>query len=293
VAPVFDTVLNSIGDWVHDLLADMVTANVSTMFLDVNEKTAAVAGEAAATPADWNASIFSLVQGLSDNVILPIAGVVITYVLVAELIGMVIERNNLHEVDTWMFFKYIFKACVAVLLLSNAFTIVMALFDVGQYLETQATGLVSTTAAIDTSTALATIESSLDTMELGELAMLAVETAVVSLAMKIISVLVTVIMYGRMIEIYLSCSVAPIPIATLANREWGMIGQNYLRGIAALALQGFFIVVCVGIYVVLVADLPNSSDLHAAVFSLAAVTVLLAFCLFKTSSLAKSILSAH
>jgi hypothetical protein len=271
----------------------MVSSNIETMFVDVNEKTSTIAGEAAASPADWNSSIFSLVQGLSDNVILPIAGIVITYVLVAELIGMLIERNNLQEVDTWMFFKCFFKACVAVLLLSNAFTIVMAIFDVGQYIVTQATGLVTTQASINTASALESIKSAMDSMELGELAMLAIETAFVSLALKIISILITVIMYGRMIEIYLSCSVAPIPMATFANHEWGMIGQNYLKGIAALALQGFFIVVCVGIYAVLVANLPEASDLHAAVFSLAGITVLLAFCLFKTSSLAKSILSAH
>lgn len=290
---MFDNVLDAIEQWAREALTGMVDSNVSAMFADVNEKTAGIAGQVSATPQGWNASIFNLVQSLSDNVMLPIAGVVITYVLVFELVRMLTERNNLHDVDTWMFFAYFFKAAVAVMLVSNAFTIVMALFDVGQHMVTQAAGVIGTATAVDPSQVLSEIDSKMESMELGELAMLAVESAVVSLSMKVMSVLITVIVYGRMIEIYLMCSVGPIPVATLGERESSQIGRNYLRAVAALALQGFFIIVCVGIYAVLVTNVGSATDVHAALFELAAMTVLLCFSLFKTGGLAKSVLSAH
>ena len=290
---MFDNVLDAIEQWARDMLTGMVDSNVSAMFADVNEKTAGIASQVSATPQGWNAGVFDLVRGLSDDVMLPIAGVVITYVLVFELVRMLTERNNLHDVDTWMFFAYFLKAAVAVWLVSNAFTIVMALFDVGQHMVTQAAGVIGTATAVDPSQVLAEIDSKMESMELGELAMLAVESALVSLSMKVMSVLITVIVYGRMIEVYLMCSVGPIPVATLGERESSQIGRNYLRAVAALALQGFFIVVCVGIYAVLVTNVGSATDVHAALFELAAMTVLLCFSLFKTGGLAKSVLSAH
>lgn len=290
---MFDNVLDAIEQWARDMLTGMVDSNVSAMFADVNEKTAGIASQVSATPQGWNANVFNLVHSLSDNVMLPIAGVVITYVLVFELVRMLTERNNLHDVDTWMFFAYFFKAALAVWLVSNAFIIVMALFDVGQHMVTQAAGVIGTATAVDPSQVLAEIDSKMESMELGELAMLAVESALVSLSMKVMSVLITVIVYGRMIEVYLMCSVGPIPVATLGERESSQIGRNYLRAVAALALQGFFIIVCVGIYAVLVTNVGSASDVHAALFEIAAMTVLLCFSLFKTGGLAKSVLSAH
>ena len=290
---MFDNVLEAIEKWTREMLTGVVDSNVSAMFADVNEKTASIAGQVSATPQGWNASVFNLVHSLSDNVMLPIAGVVITYVLVFELVRMLTERNNLHDVDTWMFFAYFFKAAVAVWLVSNSFTIVMALFDVGQHMVTQAAGVIGTATAVDPSQVLAEIDSKMESMELGELAMLAVESALVSLSMKVMSVLITVIVYGRMIEVYLMCSVGPIPVATLGERESSQIGRNYLRAVAALALQGFFIIVCVGIYAVLVTNVGSATDVHAALFEIAAMTVLLCFSLFKTGGLAKSVLSAH
>ena len=290
---MFDSVLEAIEKWAREMLEGMVDSNVSTMFADVNEKTASIATQVSATPSGWNSGIFSLVQNLSENVILPVAGLVITYVLVFELIRMLTERNNLHEVDTWMFFAYFFKAAIAVWLVSNTFTIVMAFFDVGQHVVSQAAGLIGAQTDIDPTAVLDAIHQKTDSMELGELAMLAVESAIVSLGMKILSVLITVVIYGRMIEIYLMCSVAPIPMATLGNREIGQIGHNFVRAIAALAFQGFFIIVCVGIYAVLVAGITSATDVHAALFELAGMTILLCFSLFKTGGLAKSVFSAH
>lgn len=288
-----ESIFEAINEWLKEILIGAINGNLSNMFGDVNDKVGTIATQAGQTPQGWNGGIFSMVQSLSQTVILPIAGIVITYVLCVELIGMVTDKNSLHDIDTFMFFKYVFKAWVAVYLVTHVFDITMAVFDVGQHLVNSAAGVINTNAAIDIDSALATMTATLETMEVPELLLLVMETALVSMCMKIMSVLITVILYGRMIEIYLTCSVAPIPFATMINREWGSIGNNYLKGLFALGVQGFFIMVCVGIYAVLVNQMTVASNLHSAIFSVAAYTVILCFSLFKTGSLAKSIFHAH
>jgi hypothetical protein len=226
-------------------------------------------------------------------VIVPIAGLIITFVLCYELITMITQKNNFHEFETYNIFLWIFKAYVAIYLVTNTFDITMAVFDVGQHVVNEAASVISGETAVDASAAVASLVGSLETMEVGELFLLAMETLLISMTMSILSVIITVIMYGRMIEIYLYTSVAPIPFATMTNREWGNIGNNYLKGLFALAFQGFFMLVCVGIYSVLVNAMTVSDNLHGAMFSVAAYTVVLAFSLFKTGSLSKSIFNAH
>ena len=287
------SIFEAINEWLKEILIGAINGNLSNMFGDVNDKVGTIAAQVGQTPQGWNGGIFSMVQSLSQTVILPIAGIVITYVLCVELIGMITDKNSLHDIDTFMFFKYVFKAWVAVYLVTHVFDITMAVFDVGQHLVSSAAGVINTNAAIDVDSTLATMTATLETMEVPELLLLVMETAAVSMCMKIMSVLITVILYGRMIEIYLTCSVAPIPFATMTNREWGSIGNNYLKGLFALGVQGFFIMVCVGIYAVLVNEMVIASNLHSAIFSVAAYTVILCFSLFKTGSLAKSIFHAH
>ena len=287
------SIFEAINEWLKEILIGAINGNLSNMFGDVNDKVGTIAAQVGQTPQGWNGGIFSMVQSLSQTVILPIAGIVITYVLCVELIGMITDKNSLHDIDTFMFFKYVFKAWVAVYLVTHVFDITMAVFDVGQHLVNNAAGVINTNAAIDVDSTLATMTATLETMEVPELLLLVMETAAVSMCMKIMSVLITVILYGRMIEIYLTCSVAPIPFATMTNREWGSIGNNYLKGLFALGVQGFFIMVCVGIYAVLVNQMAIASNLHSAIFSVAAYTVILCFSLFKTGSLAKSIFHAH
>ena len=287
------SIFEAINEWLKEILIGAINGNLSNMFGDVNDKVGTIATQVGQTPQGWNGGIFSMVQSLSQTVILPIAGIVITYVLCVELIGMITDKNSLHDIDTFMFFKYVFKAWVAVYLVTHVFDITMAVFDVGQHLVNNAAGVINTNAAIDIDSTLATMTATLETMEVPELLLLVMETAAVSMCMKIMSVLITVILYGRMIEIYLTCSVAPIPFATMTNREWGSIGNNYLKGLFALGVQGFFIMVCVGIYAVLVNQMAIASNLHSAIFSVAAYTVILCFSLFKTGSLAKSIFHAH
>ena len=287
------SIFDAITEWIKELLIGSIENSLSSMFGDVNEKVGTIATQVWQTPQGWNANIFSMLHTLSDTVIIPIAGLVITYVLVAELIGMVTEKNSLHDIDTWMFFKWFFKAWVAVFIVAHTFDITMAVFDVGQHVVNGAAGVISGSTSIDVDATLAAMRSGLDAMEIPELLLLTVETMLVSLCMKIMGVVITVILYGRMIEIYLTCSVAPIPLATMANREWGQMGNNYLRGLLALAFQGLFLMVCVGIYAVLVGDMIIATNIHSAIFSVAAYTVILCFAMMKTGSLAKSIFHAQ
>lgn len=290
---MFDSIFDAIEEWMRNLLTGMVTSNLTTMFTDVNEKTGEIATQVGMTPQGWNSSIYNMVQSLSNSVIVPIAGIIITMVLCYELISMLTERNNLHDVDTWMFFKYFFKMWVAVFLVSNTWTITMAVFDVGQSVVNSAAGTISGSTTIDISSFTSTISTTMESMELGELFVLMLETFILSFCMKVMSVLIMVIMFGRMIEIYLYTSVAPIPFATMSNREWGQMGSNYFRGLFALAFQAFLMMVCVGIYAALVASIELTDNVHSALFGVAAYTIILCFSLLKTGSLSKQIFNTH
>lgn len=286
-------IINAIEEWLRALLISMITGNLTTLFDDVNTKVGTIATEVGRTPQNWNSSIFNMVRNLSENVIVPIAGLIITFVLCYELITVITEKNNMHDIDTFIFFKYVFKACVAVYLLSNTFDITMAVFDVAQSVVNSAGGIISGNTSIDIASTIATMQTEMEAMELGGLVQLALETMIISLCLKIMSILITVILYGRMIEIYLTVSVAPIPFATMTNREWGSIGTNYFKSLFALGFQGFFMMVCVAIYAVLVNNMIIATDIHAALFSIAAYTVILCFSLMKTGSLSKAIFGAH
>lgn len=286
-------ILDSLEEWIRELLISLIQSNLTTLFDDVNTKVGTIATEVGKTPQTWNSSIYNMVRSLSDNVIVPIAGIIITFVLCYELITAITEKNNMHDVDTFIFFKYVFKAAIAVYLLSNVFTITMAVFDVAQTVVTRAGNLITGSTSIDITTTIAAMTTEMETMEIGGLIQLALETAIISLTMKFISILITVLLYGRMIEIYLTVSVAPIPFATMTNREWGSIGTNYFKSLFALGFQGFFMMVCVAIYAVLVNTMTVSSDIHMALWSILAYTVLLCFALMKTGSLAKSVFGAH
>ena len=286
-------ILEKIEEAIKELLIGWIESNMTNMFTDVNDKVGTIAAEVGKTPSSWDSSIYQMIRGLSENVIVPIAGIIITFVLCYELISMITEKNNLHDMDTWMFFKWFFKAAVAIYLVTNTFDIVMAVFDIGQNVVTGAAGVISGDTNIDIESTLEQMRASMETMGIGELLGLSIETLLISLCLKIMSILITVILYGRMIEIYCTVSIAPIPIATMSNREWGSIGTNYLKGLFALAFQGFLIMVCVAIYAVLINNMIIAANIHSALFSVAAYTVILCFSLFKTGSLAKSLFNAH
>lgn len=286
-------ILEKIEEAIKELLMGWIESNLTNMFTDVNDKVGTIAAEVGQTPASWDANIYQMIRGLSENVIVPIAGIIITFVLCYELISMITEKNNLHDTDTWMFFKWFFKAAVAIYLVTNTFDIVMAVFDIGQNVVAGAAGVIHGSTSIDIEATIGEMRTGMEAMSVGELLGLSIETMLISLCLKIMSILITVILYGRMIEIYCTVSIAPIPVATMSNREWGSIGNNYLKALFALAFQGFLIMICVGIYAVLVNNMIIADNIHSALFSIAAYTVILCFSLFKTGSLAKSLFNAH
>jgi len=288
-----DSILDKITEWLKTMLVEGIIANLSGMFDNVNQQVGEIAGEVGLTPAAWNAGVFSMIRSLSESVIIPIAGVILAFVMTYELIQMVIDRNNLHDIDTWIFFKWIFKTFVAVLLVTHTFDIVMGIFDMGQAVVNSASGVISADASVDLATTVADLQTRLTAMELGPLFGLWFQSLFIGFTMQALSICIFLVIYGRMIEIYLVTSVGPIPMATMVNREWGGMGQNYLRSLLALAFQAFLIMVCVGIYAVLVQNIATETDIIKAVWTTLGYTVLLCFTLFKTGSLAKSIFNAH
>lgn len=284
-------IIDQLTNWIKEGMVDAVESQYQGIFDSVNSQVSDISSQVGRTPQGWNGNVFTMIKTLSESVILPIAGMILTFVLVYELIQMILEKNNMHEFDTFNIFKWIFKTFVAAYLLTNCFTIVMAVFDLAQTVITRGGNIITNN--LDVEASMNNLRSQLESMGVWELIGLWLESNIIHLCMWILSIVIFVIVYGRMIEIYLTVSLAPIPFSTMANREWGQIGTNYLRSLFALAFQGFLILVCVAIYAVLVQTIPSSNNIHAAVWGTAGYTVLLAFALFKTGSLSKSIFNAH
>lgn len=280
-------------EWLKEILVGGVMNNLTGLFDNVNNKVGEIAGQVGSTPQAWNSSIFNMIKTLSDNVILPIAGVILAFVMTLELIQLITDKNNLNDVDTWMFFKWIFKTACAVLIVTNTWNIVMGIFEMAQSVVNSASGVVVANTSINLADNIANLEARLMEMEVWELLGLWLQSFIVGITMWALTICIFIITYGRMIEIYLVTSVAPIPMATAVNREWGQMGQNYLRSLLALAFQGFLIIVCVAIYAVLVQNMIVDEDISTAIWTCMGYTVLLCFTLFKTGSLAKGIFNAH
>ncbi len=283
-----------IEEWIKGVLTDGIIGNLSGMFDTVNQKVSEIAGEVGATPQGWNSGIFSMIQNLSETVIIPIAGAILAFVMCYELIQMVVEKNNLHgDVDTFMFFKWVFKTFAAVLIVTNTFAIVTGIFNMAQQVVNQSAGVIISETSIDITSTVADLEARLADMNIGGLLGLWFQSLFVGLTMNILSICIMLVIYGRMIEIYLVTSLGPIPLATMANSEWRSMGQNYLKSLLALGFQAFLIMVCVGIYSVLVQTIATTSDISGAIWACMGYTVLLCFCLFKTGSISKAVFNAH
>jgi hypothetical protein len=287
-----DFLTDWITKWLKGVLTDGIMGNLSGLFDNVNTQVGEIATQVGTSPASWNAGVFSMIKQLSETVVLPIAGLVLTFVMCYELIQMLIDRNNLHDIDTWMFFKWVFKTFVAVLILSHTFNIVMAVFDVAQNVVNKSAGLIGSSTTV-TSGMLDNLKTTLQGMDIGPLLGLWMQSIFVKFTMVALNIVVFVIVYGRMIEIYMMTSLAPIPFATAVNRELGSMGHNYFHSLLAVAFQGFLMLVCVGIYAVLIQSIATSGDPIGAIWSAVGYTVLLCFTLFKTGSLSKSIFGAH
>ena len=284
---------DKVTEWLKELLIGSIMSNLTGLFDNVNRQVAGIADNVGATPQAWNGGVFGMIRNLSDNVILPIAGVILALVATLELIQMIVDRNNMHDMDTFMLAKWVFKTACAVVIVTNTWNIVMAVFDVAQSVVSRASGLVIADTDIRIDSVIVGLEAKLAEMELGALFGLWVQSMFVGFTMWALAICIFIITYGRMIEIYIVTSVAPIPMATMVNREWGQMGQNYLRSLFALGFQAFLIIICVAIYAILVRGIAVESDVSTAIWTCMGYTVLLCFTLFKTSSLARSIFHAH
>lgn len=274
-------------------MIDSIMGNFTTMYATINAEVGNIAANVGQTPAGWNARVYSMIRTLSESAVIPIAGMILTFVLCYELIQLIIERNNMHEFETFAIYKWIVKSFCAVYILTNTFNLVMGVFGLAQQAVNRSAGIISGNLAVGANAALADLEAMLQGMGMWELIGLWLESWVIGLSLSVMSICIMIIVYGRMIEIYLTVSVAPIPLSTMANREWGQIGNNYLKSLFALAFQGFLIMICVAVYAVLVQSIPSASNVHGALWGAVGYTVLLCFALFKTGSLSKSLFSAH
>lgn len=287
-----DSIFQQITEWLKEVIISAIMGNLSGMFESVNTQVGEIATSVGMTPANFSPEVFAMVRNVSESVIIPIAGLILTFIACYELIQMIIDHNNLANFETWIFFKWVFKTFMAVMLITNTFNITMAVFDVAQHVVNSSAGIIAGDTAID-ATALEQLEETLNGMELGPLIGLLMQSFVIQFTMSALAIIIFVIVYGRMIEIYLMVSLAPIPFSTFGNREQSQIGQNYLRSLFAIGFQGFLIIICVGVYAVLVQSVAFSDDIIASIWGVMGYTVLLCFTLFKTGGLAKSVFSAH
>ena len=288
-----DLIWKKFTDWLKELLVGGIMDNLTGLFDQVNAKISDAAGHIGSTPQTWNSGIYNMIRSLSDSVILPIAGVILAFVMTLELIQLITEKNNLHDLDTWIFFKWVFKTACAVLIVSNTWNIVIGVFEAAQSVIASASGVIVGNTSINLMDHLTDLESRLMEMNVWSLLGLWLQSFVVGITMWALTICIFIIVYGRMIEIYLVTSIAPIPMATMVNREWGQMGQNYLRSLLALAFQGFLIIVCIAIYAVLVQNMLIDDNISTAIWMCMGYTVLLCFTLFKTGSLSKSIFNSH
>lgn len=287
-----DSIISAIQEWIKEMLVGGIMSNLSGMFDAVNQQVAEIAGDVGTTPANFSPGVYSMIRNISESVIIPIAGLILTFIACYELIQLIIDHNNLANFETWIFFKWIFKTFVAVTLITNTFNIVMAVFDVAQNVVNASSGIISAGTAVDAST-LEAMEETLRGMDIGPLLGLFLQSIIVQITMYALSIVIFIIVYGRMVEIYLLTSLAPIPFATFGNREQSQIGQNYLRSLLALGFQGFLIMICVGIYAVLIQSIAFSDNIISSIWGAMGYTVLLVFTLFKTGAIVRSVFNAH
>lgn len=288
-----DFIWNRITDWLKEILVSGIMGNLQGLFDQVNTQVAGIAGQVGTTPQAWNSGVYSMIRSLSDQVILPIAGVILAIVMTMELLQLVMEKNNMHDFETWVFFKWMFKTFCAVMIVTNTWDIVMGVFDLAQSVVNAAAGVISSDTSLELGEVIANLEARLMEMEIGPLLGLWFQSLFVGVTMNALTICIFVVIYGRMVEIYTVTSLAPLPMATMMNREWGQMGQNYLRSLFALGFQAFLIIVCVAIYAVLVRSIAADGDVATAIWTCIGYTVLLCFTLFKSGSVAKGIFGAH
>jgi len=278
-----DSLVEYLEEWIMQGLIEAVTNKFNNILESVNEQVGGVATQVGQTPQGWNSGIFSMIKTLSETVVLPVAGMILTFVLCYELISMIIEKNNMQDFDTFNIYKWIFKTFVAAYILSNTFTMVMGVFELSQTVVNGSVGII--TSSLEINAAVSDLQAQLEAMTFFELIGLWLEMNILSICMEALAICIFVIVFGRMIEIYLVVSVAPIPLSTMTNREWGTMGNNYLKSLFAIGFQGFLIMICLAIYSVLIQNIGTADNVRSAIWSVAGYTVLLALLFSKQADL--------
>ena len=286
-------ILDWLEEWFKGVLIDGITSNLTGLFDTVNGKVGEIAADVGATPQDWNSGVFNMLRSLSETVIVPIAGAILALIMCYELIQLIAERNSMHDMDSWMLFRWVFKSAAAIILVSNTWNIVMGVFDLTQSVVNQSAGVIIGNTSIDITAVVTDLENRLSDMDIGGLLGLWFQSLFVGLTMNILSICIMLVVYGRLIEIYLVTSLGPIPLATIGNSEWRGMGQGYLKSLFSLGFQAFLIMVVTGIYAVLIQNIALDGDVSGAIWGCMGYTVLLCFCLFKTGSIAKAVFAAH
>jgi len=284
---------NKLTEWLREMLVGGIMSNLTGLFDSINEQVAEIAGTVGTTPQGWNGGVFNMVQSLSQTVVVPIAGILLAIVMTMELVQMIVDRNNMNDFDVSQIYKWVIKSFIAVMLVTSTWDIVMGVFDLAQSVVSNAAGVIIADTSIDLASVITDMEARLAAMDIGPLFSLWLQSALIGILSWVMTICIFVIVYGRMIEIYLVTSISPIPMATLGNREWSQMGQNHIRSLFALGFQAFLIIVCVAVYAVLVQSIAVETDVIKAIWTCIGYTVLLCFALFKTSSLSKSIFNAH
>lgn len=284
---------DKVTEWLQGLLISGIMGNLSGLFDGINGKVSEIAGVVGATPQSWNGSVYGMIRSLSDTVMIPIAGVILSAVACIELIQMIIDRNNMHDFDVAMIFKWVLKTTMAVLIVTNTWNIVMGIFDLAQTVVSRASGVILADTSISLEGVITDLEARLQEMDVGALFGLWLQSSIMGMVSWALTICIFVVVYGRTVEVYLVTSIAPIPMATMVSRDWGQTGQNYLRSLFALGFQAFLIVICVAIYAVLVRSIAVDTDVVSAIWTCVGYTVLLCFTLFKTSSVSKGLFNAH
>lgn len=284
-------IFTRIGEWLKSGLAESCAYRITNLFTAWNEQVAKIAENVSQTPQEWNAEIYNMVQVLSETLIMPIACVILTFIVTYDLLSMVMEKNNMKDFDIAMLFKWMLKTAIAVVLVSNTFEIIMAIFEVSQYVIDSSVDIIIK-GSTDIKMTIENLEEQLVAMGFFDLIGLWIGTFVIQACIWVMVIIINLIVYYRMISIYIMISLAPIPIACITSREYGSIGVNFIKSLCAVGLQGFLIMICLSMYSVMIAALPTTDNIWLAMLGTVFLAVALCVALTKTNSLAKMMLGA-
>ncbi len=301
-----DFVFERLDLWIKGILADTVCSNLRSMMETIQTLTVGLDSELALSPDSYNADMWSMLQNVIDSAIVPVASLVLTAIMCLELISWLNEQNNMRTTGDIMaqFVKFIVRLFIGVLLVQKSYDITLWVFRLSNFVIFNAIGTINTSISADilSGSSLEAIKETLVTLEIGDLLTIIGVSFLASLATVIIQAAAWIVILGRVIQIYMYCSVGAIPYATLTHKETSGIGKNYLLNLAALGFQGFFMLIAIAMYGYLINDAISKLDPGDLVSPMGFISFVLKllccggallFTLIGSKSLSKSIFNAH